>query len=101
MDPELLEKFKRERQKAVDRFHELAKLQDDEIDNSDNAQLVWSVIRPLQSSMERIMYSKERFPAAKERAKLLGQEILNFGNFLSNLRGQNESDLDGLEPQFW
>jgi chromodomain-helicase-DNA-binding protein 1 len=101
MDPETLEKYKRERQRAVERFHELAKLRDDEIDNSDNAQLVWSVLRPLQPNMERIMYSKERVPAAKERAKILGEEIRAFGNFLRGLRAQNATDLDSLEPHFW
>lgn len=101
LDPETMEKIKRERQKAVERFHELAKLRDDEIDNSDNAQLVWSVIRPLKPNMERIIYSKERIPAAKERAKILGEEIRTFGNFLNNLRAQNAADLDSLEPQFW
>lgn len=101
MDPETMEKYKRERQRAVERFHELAKLRDDEIDNSDNAQLVWSVLRPLKPNMERIMYSKERYPAAKERAKILGEEIRAFGNFLRGLRAQNAVDLDSLEPQFW
>lgn len=101
MSPEAMERCKRERQRAVDRFHELAKLQDDEIDNTDNSQLVWSVLRPLKNSMERIMYSKERFPVAKERAKVLGEEIRTFGNFLKNLRTQNDSDIESLEPQFW
>ncbi|KAK3694563.1 CHD1-like protein [Podospora appendiculata] len=101
IDPETLEKYKRDRQKAVERFHDLAKLRDDEIDNSDNAQLVWSVLRPLKLNMEQIMHSKERFPAAKERAKILGEEIRTFGNFLKNLQAENASDLDSLEPQFW
>jgi chromodomain-helicase-DNA-binding protein 1 len=101
MDPETMERYKRERQKAVERFQELAKLRDDEIDNSDNAQLVWSVLRPLKSNMERIMYSKERVPAAKERAKILGEEIRNFGFFLKSLRAESETDLASLEPQFW
>jgi len=101
IDPETLEKYKRDRQKAVERFQELARLRDDEIDSSDNAQLVWSVLRPLKSNMERIVHSKERFPAAKERAKILGEEIRTFGNFLAGLRRENASDLDGLEPQFW
>ncbi|KAK4101689.1 hypothetical protein N658DRAFT_51637 [Parathielavia hyrcaniae] len=101
MDPETMERYKRDRQKAVERFQELAKLGDDEIDSSDNAQLVWSVLRPLKSSMERIMYSRERVPAAKERAKLLGEEICTFGNFLKGLRAENDTDLDSLEPQFW
>jgi len=100
MDPEMMEKYKRERQKAVDRFHQLAKLRNDEIDNSDNAQLVWSVLRPLKPNMERIMYSKEQFPAAKERAKILGEEIRAFGNFLKRLRSEN-ADIESLEPQFW
>lgn len=100
MDPETMERYKRERQKAVERFQELAKLRDDEIDNSDNTQLVWSVLRPLKPNMERIMYSKERFPAAKERAKILGEEIRAFGSFLKGLRADG-TDLDSLEPQFW
>ena len=101
LDPETLEKYKRDRQRAVERFHELAKLRDDEIDNSDNAQLVWSVIRPLKPNMERIMHSKERFPAAKERAKILGEEIRTFGNFLKGLRSKNSGYVESLEPQFW
>ena len=101
MDPETMERYKRDRQKAVERFHELAKLRDDEIDNTDNAQLVWSVLRPLKPNMERIMYSKEQVPAAKERAKILGEEIRAFGNFLKGLRAQNATDLESLEPQFW
>ena len=100
MDPETMERYKYERQKAVERFQELAKLRDDEIDNSDNTQLVWSVLRPLKPNMERIMYSKERFPAAKERAKILGEEIRAFGSFLKGLRADG-TDLDSLEPQFW
>ncbi|KAK3394756.1 CHD1-like protein [Podospora didyma] len=101
MDPEIMERYKRERQKAVERFHDLSQLGDDDIDHTDNSQLVWSVLRPLKSNMERIVYSKERFPAAKERAKILGEEIRAFGNFLRNLRGEGASDLDSLEPQFW
>ncbi|KAK4250820.1 CDH1-like protein [Corynascus novoguineensis] len=101
MDPETMERYKRDRQKAVERFHELSKLGDDEIDSSDNTQLVWSVLRPLKANMERIMYSKERVPAAKERAKILGEEIRTFGSFLKNLRAENGADLDSLEPQFW
>ncbi|KAK4044532.1 P-loop containing nucleoside triphosphate hydrolase protein [Parachaetomium inaequale] len=101
MDPETMERYRRDRQKAVERFQELAKLRDDEIDNSDNTQLVWSVLRPLKANMERIMYSKERVPAAKERAKILGEEIRAFGNFLKGMRAENETDLDSLEPQFW
>jgi len=101
MDPETMERYKRDRQKAVERFQDLAKLRDDEIDNSDNAQLVWSVLRPLKTNMERIMYSKERVPAAKERAKILGEEIRTFGYFLKSLRAEDDSDLDSLEPQFW
>ncbi|KAL2171861.1 hypothetical protein VTG60DRAFT_1248 [Thermothelomyces hinnuleus] len=101
MDPETMERYKRDRQRAVERFHELSKLRDDEIDSSDNTQLVWSVLRPLKANMERIMYSKERFPAAKERAKILGEEIRTFGSFLQNLRAENGADLDSLEPQFW
>jgi len=101
LDPETLEKYKRDRQRAVERFHELAKLGDDEIDSSDNSQLVWSVLRPLKPNMERIMHSKERFPAAKERAKILGEEIRTFGNFLNGLRRENAAVLDDLEPQFW
>ncbi|KAK4154619.1 P-loop containing nucleoside triphosphate hydrolase protein [Chaetomidium leptoderma] len=100
MDPETMERYRRDRQKAVEHFQELAKLGDDEIDNSDNDQLVWSVLRPLKPNMERIMYSKERFPAAKERAKILGEEIRAFGNHLKGLRA-NEPDLDSLEPKFW
>jgi chromodomain-helicase-DNA-binding protein 1 len=101
MDPETMERLRRDRQKAVERFQELAKLRDDEIDSTDNAQLVWSVLRPLRPNMERIMYSKDRVPAAKERAKILGEEIRTFGNFLKGLRAENETDLDSLEPQFW
>jgi chromodomain-helicase-DNA-binding protein 1 len=103
MDPETMERYKRDRQKAVERFQELAKLRDDEIDNTNNSQLVWSVLRPLKSSMERIMYSKERVPAAKERAKILGEEIRAFGNYLKDMRAraETETDLDALEPQFW
>jgi chromodomain-helicase-DNA-binding protein 1 len=100
IDPETLEKYKRDRQRAVEQFQDLAKLRDDEIDSSDNLQLVWSVIRPLKTNMERIVHSKERYPAAKERAKILGEEIRAFGNFLASLR-QKSSDLDSLEPQFW
>ncbi|KAL1843021.1 hypothetical protein VTJ49DRAFT_3335 [Mycothermus thermophilus] len=101
MDPETMEKCKRERQKACERFRELCKLRDDEIDLSDNKQLVWSVLRPLRSNMERIMYSKEDYPAAKERAKILGEEIRTFGNFLKNLQTDSGTDMASLEPQFW
>lgn len=101
VDPEALERHKRDRQKAVERFHELARLGDDEIDHSDNAQLVWSILRPLKPNMERIMHSKEQFPAAKDRAKFLGEEIRTFGNFLKSLRREDSTALDNLEPQFW
>ncbi|KAH6619823.1 CHD1-like protein [Chaetomium sp. MPI-SDFR-AT-0129] len=101
IDPETMERYKRDRQKAVERFQELAKLRDDEIDPSDNTQLVWSVLRPLKPNMERIMQSKELVPAAKERAKILGEEIRTFGSFLKRLRAENETDLESLEPQFW
>lgn len=101
MDPETMERYKRDRQKAVERFNELAKLADDEIDLSDNFQLVWSVLRPLRPNMERIMYSKEQVPAAKERAKILGEEILAFGNFLKRLQTENTTTVEELEPRFW
>lgn len=100
VDPETLEKFKRERRKAIDRFHELAKLKDDEIEVTDNAQLIWSILRPLKPSMERIVYSLEQWPNKKERAKKLGEEILTFGAFLKGIRAKNPS-FDSLEPQFW
>ncbi|KAK0656358.1 CDH1-like protein [Cercophora newfieldiana] len=100
VDPETLERYKRDRQRAVEQFQELAKRGDGEVDGSDNSQLVWSIIKPLKSNMERIVYSKERYPAAKERAKILGEEIRAFGNFLAGLRQKN-SDVDSLEPQFW
>lgn len=102
MDPETMERYKRDRQKAVDRFWELANLKDEEINHSDNLQLVWSLLRPLKKNMERIMCSKELFPAAKQRAKVLGAEIREFGNFLKDLRAKNpELEGEGLETQFW
>lgn len=101
MDPETMERCKRERQKACERFRELSKLRDDEIDPTDNKQLVWSLLRPLKANMERIMYSKEDYPAAKERAKILGEEIRTFGNFLKSLPSDKGIDMASLEPQFW
>lgn len=100
VDPEAMEQLKRNRQKAVDKYHELAKLRDDEIDNSDNSQLLHSILRPLKTNIERIIYSKDTIPVAKERAKILGEEIRTFGNFLRGLQAQN-TDIDSLEPQFW
>lgn len=99
-DPETLERMKRDREKAVDRFYQLAKLRDDEIDQNDNQQLVWSVLRPLKNSMENIIHSNDRFPNLKERAKKLGEEIQVFGDFLKQLREKN-GDLENLETQFW
>ena len=100
MDPETLEKYKRDRRKAIERFHELAKLRDDEIDATDNAQLIWSILRPLKPSMERIVYSLDHWPNKKVRAKKLGEEILSFGAFLKGIRTKDPS-FDSLEPQFW
>ena len=101
LDPEELEKLKRHRQKAVDRYYELAELNDEQIDSTNNEHLVWSILRPMQPHMERIMYSKERFPDLKERAKILGHEIRVFGKFLKDLRDRNSDDLESLEPNFW
>jgi chromodomain-helicase-DNA-binding protein 1 len=105
VDPEALERLKRSREKAVSRFVELSKLGDNQIDLSDNQQVVWSFLKPLQSSIEQITYSKERFPAAKERAKILGVEIRSFGNYIEGLRKGRDSEqlekIASLEPQFW
>jgi chromodomain-helicase-DNA-binding protein 1 len=105
MDPDVLEKLKRTREKAVNRFLELTELDDDKIDVTDSQQLVWSFLKPLKPSIERIVYSKERYPAQKERAKILGAEIRNFGNHIRNLRkgrdGEELEKIGSLEPQFW
>ncbi|KAJ4295859.1 ATP-dependent DNA helicase Hrp3 [Collariella sp. IMI 366227] len=100
-DPETMERYRNERQKAVERFHELSGLRDDQIDDSDNEQIVWSILKPLKANIERIIYSKERFSAAKERAKILGEEIRAFGYFLKDLRAKNPDLVGGLEPHFW
>jgi chromodomain-helicase-DNA-binding protein 1 len=101
LDPEALEKLKRDRQKTVERFFHLVKLRDDEIDNTDNQQLVFSLLRPLKSSMENIIYSNDRYPVLKERAKVLGDEIQVFGDFLERLQATNGELTNSLEPQFW
>ena len=105
VDPEALEQIKRDREKAVARFNELSKLDDSQIDVFDSQQVVWSFLKPLQPNMERIVYSKERFPAAKERAKILGVEIRTFGNLIEGLRkgrtGEQLEKIESLEPQFW
>jgi chromodomain-helicase-DNA-binding protein 1 len=105
VDPEVLEQLKRSREKAVSRFAELSKLADNEIDSSDKDHVIWSFLRPLRSNMDQIAYSKEKYPAAKERAKVLGVEIRNFGNHIKNLRRNRKDDeleqLENLEPQFW
>ena len=105
MDPDVLVKLKRTREKAVNRFLELTELDDDKIDVTDSQQLVWSFLKPLKPSIERIVYSKERYPAQKERAKILGAEIRNFGNHIRNLRkgrdGEELEKIGSLEPQFW
>jgi len=101
LDPETMERLKRERARAVERFHELTKIPDDKIDPNDNVQVVWSILRPLQENIERIIYSKERVPIAKERAKFLGAEIRAFGNFLRGLKEKNGPNFEGLEQQFW
>lgn len=105
VDPEALERLKRSREKAVSRFIELSKVGNDQIDVSDNQQVVWSFLKPLQSTIEEIVYSKERFPAAKERAKILGEEIRRFGKYIEDLRKGRDSEqlekIASLEPQFW
>lgn len=105
VDPEVLEKLKRAREKAVSRFVELSKLGDDQIDLTDNQQVIWSFLKPLKSNIEQIVYSKDRFPAAKERAKILGVEIRSFGNYIEGLRkgrdGEQLEKIESLEPQFW
>lgn len=105
IDPEVLERLKRAREKAVSRFIELTKLGDDQIDVSDNHQVIWSFLKPLQSSLEQIVYSKDRFPAAKERAKILGDEIRTFGTHITGLRKGRDIEqlekIESLEPQFW
>ncbi|KAB5536493.1 CHD1-like protein [Coniochaeta sp. 2T2.1] len=105
VDPEVLEQLKRSREKAVARFAELSKQEGYEINSSDKDNVIWSFLRPLQPNMEQIAYSKEKYPAAKERAKVLGVEIRNFGNHIKNLRKNRKDDeveqLDNLEPQFW
>lgn len=103
--PEVLEQLKRARDRAVSRFNDISKLPDAEIDSSDDLQVVWSFLRPLRSSIEQIVYSKERYPAAKERAKILGDEIRSFGNHLRSLRKNRRDEeleqLKNLEPKFW
>ncbi|KAL1865214.1 hypothetical protein VTK73DRAFT_5451 [Phialemonium thermophilum] len=105
VDPEALEMLRKSREEAVSRFLEMCKLQDDQLDLSDSKQMIWSFLRPLKSSMEQIVYSKERFPSAKERAKILGVEIRNFGNYIKNLKkgreGEELEKIESLEPQFW
>ncbi|KAJ9134013.1 Chromatin remodeling factor 6-1 [Pleurostoma richardsiae] len=105
LDPETLERLKKKREKAVERFNELMKMDDDKLDPRDSEQLMWSLLKPVRPNFERIMYTTvDRIPSAKERAKIMGTELRHIGSCLSDLKKNATippEELDSLMPRFW
>lgn len=105
LDPDALNRLKRNREAAVERFTRLMKLDDEKLDMADNEQLIWSLLKTVRGNFERIMYTTaDNIPSAKERAKIMGAELRQIGNHLSNLKnnpGLPAEQLEGLMPQFW
>ncbi|EON96928.1 putative chromodomain helicase dna binding protein [Phaeoacremonium minimum UCRPA7] len=105
LDPETLERLKQNRDKAVERFNELMKLDDDKLDIFDSEQLMWSLLKPVRPNFERIMYTTaDKIPSAKERAKIMGTELRCIGKCLTDLKKNKSIPADKLEdlmPKFW
>jgi len=105
LDPETLEKLRKAQKKAVQRFEELMKLDDNKLDYADDEQVMWSLLKPVRGNFKSIMNTtSERVEKAKERAAIMGQELRQIGDCLNNLK-KNEAvppeKLDALMPRFW
>lgn len=104
LDPDALDRLKRNREEAVQRFHELMKLDDAKLDMANDEHLIWSLLKPVRGNFSRIMYTTgDHISSAKERAKIMGTELRQIGNHLTGLKdaGIPREQLDGLMPQFW
>lgn len=104
LEPDALDRLKRNREDAVQRFNNLMELDDAKLDMSSNEHLIWSLLKPVRGNFRRIMYTTaEHIPSAKERARTMGAELRQIGNHLTGLKdaGLPREQLDGLMPQFW
>lgn len=104
LDPDALDRLKRNREEAVQRFHELMKLDDAKLDMANDEHLIWSLLKPVRGNFSRIMYTTgDHISSAKERAKIMGTELRQIGNHLTGLKdaGIPREQLDELMPQFW
>lgn len=104
LDPDALDRLKRNREDAVQRFHELMKLDDAKLDMTNDEHLIWSLLKPVRGNFSRIMYTTgDNISSAKERAKIMGTELRQIGNHLTGLKdaGIPREQLDDLMPQFW
>jgi len=105
LDPEALDKLRRAQTKAVQRFEELMQLDDNSLDYADDEQVMWLLLKPVRENFKKIMNcTAEQVEKAKERAAIMGKELLHIGNCLDDLK-KNQAvpaeKLDALMPRFW
>lgn len=105
LDAETLERLKKAQGKAVQRFEELMKLDDDKLNYGDDEQVMWSLLKPVRKNFKNIMETTpERVEKAKERAAIMGKELRQIGDCVVGLK-KNQAvpveKLDALMPRFW
>ena len=105
LDPETLERLKRDQSQAVQRFEELMELDDAKLNYKDDEQVMWSLLKPVRRNFKKIMETTpERVEKAKERAAIMGAELREIGNCVIGLK-KNQAfppeTLEALMPRFW
>ena len=105
LDPDTLDKLRRAQSSAVQRFEELMRLDDNKLNYADDEHVMWSLLRPVRGNFKTIMNTtSERVENAKERAAIMGTELRQIGNCLTDLK-KNQAvpaeKLDALMPRFW
>ncbi|KAL8387806.1 hypothetical protein RB595_009660 [Gaeumannomyces hyphopodioides] len=106
LDPEAIERLKKAREKAVQRFEELMQLDDSKLDYANSEHLIWSLLKPVRKNFEKIMHTTaDRIENAKERARIMGEELKHIGDCFADMRANNDGvpadQLEELMPRFW
>jgi chromodomain-helicase-DNA-binding protein 1 len=105
LDPATLEKLRKEQIGAVQRFHDLMKLNDNELNFGDEEHVMWHLLKPVRVNFKTIMNTTtQQVGNAKERAAIMGTELRKIGNCLNDLKKSQAvpaEKLDALMPRFW
>ncbi|KAH8837459.1 hypothetical protein MCOR27_004667 [Pyricularia oryzae] len=106
LDPEAIERLKKARERSVQRFDELMRLDDTKLDYGNSEHLMWSLLKPVRKNFEKIMHTTaDRVENAKERARIMGNELQQIGNCFTDMKANNDSipadQLEALMPRFW